>query len=128
MLQECFFGLPNYHRLHRRSVSRRRRAANGASLWLAGHVLAWVRPWDAQLASSRACSSLLGLNDTMELQSARRGSTCRMEENGCHMAEGLLHRCCCMVPLSGVVAAPLTGWTTREHVGGPWLVQSKWSS
>ena len=44
------------------------------------------------------------------------------------MAEGLLHRCCCMGPLSGVVAAPLTGWTTREHVGGPWLLQSKWSS
>ena len=34
------------------------------------------------------------------------------------MAEGLGHRCCCLDPLSGVVAAPLAGWTTTGRVSG----------
>ena len=65
MLQKSFSELPNYHRPLLRSVSRRRRACDGASFGLSGCVLAWVRPWEPLPAATRACSSMLCLTDSM---------------------------------------------------------------
>ena len=40
-------------------------AVHGAVLGLAGRLLAWMRPWDAPIASRSAHTGLLGCTDTM---------------------------------------------------------------
>ena len=42
-----------------------------------------------------------------------------MEEMGCHLLEGLQHRCRCMGPVSEGAPAPPAGRSTLGHVGGP---------
>ena len=41
-----------------------------------------------------------------------------MQEMGCHLLEGLQHRCRCMGPVSEDEPAPPAGRSTLGHVGG----------
>ena len=41
-----------------------------------------------------------------------------MEDMGCHLLEGLQHRCRCMGPVSEGAPAPPAGRSTLGHVGG----------
>ena len=49
----------------RRDARATASGVDGASLALAGRVLAWVRPWAARRPSARACSGVLGCTSTM---------------------------------------------------------------
>ena len=42
-----------------------------------------------------------------------------MEDMGCHLLEGLQHRCRCMGPVSEGAPTPPAGRSTLGHVGGP---------
>ena len=54
--------LPSSSRREARATAS---GVDGASLALAGHVLAWVRPWAARRPSARACSGVLGCTGTI---------------------------------------------------------------
>ena len=126
MPPSCFSEL--LHSYHRPcdKFSRPPSRVDGAVLWLGGGLLAWVRQWERSLATTRACSSLLGWTDMVGIATVSAEQCIALESCGdimgcCKIVE-LQHLCSSLQQLLGVPSTNVLEWTTTRRVQRPWFL------
>ena len=125
MPPSCFSEL--LHSYHRPcdKFSRPPSRVDGAVLWLGGGLLAWVRQWERSLATTRACSSLLGWTDMVVIATkATEQCICLGELWSLLDAtrwRGLQQLGSSFQQLLGVASTNIFRWATTRRVPRPWF-------
>ena len=126
MPPSCFSELLNSYRRPCDDFSRSRSRVDGAVLSLAGGLLAWVRPEERSLATTRACSSLMGWMHTIVIATAAAEQYIAMESCGafigCYKLEGLAQLCSSFQQLHPSPCLPGIGHTSSSRPHRPWFL------
>ena len=108
-----------------RQFSRPPSRVDGAFLYLAGEPLAWVRPWERSLATTRTCSSLLGwMHMVLICYRSRRAMHCLGELWSLLDAtrwRGLQQLGSSFQQLLVVASTNIFRWATTRRVPRPWF-------